>query len=352
MSPVKNSTLLIVLLTLLLTVAGCSPVLILPTSESTFTDETLDAFDFNNNLGRGINLGNALEAPTEGEWGLILEEAYFEEIAAAGFDSIRVPIRWSAHTAMEPPYTIDESFFERVDWVIEQAIANDLVTIINIHHYDELIASPQTDRERFLAIWRQIAERYAGAPNTLYFELLNEPNGRLYTELWNDLLLEGLAAVRSSNPDRAVVIGPAKWNNIDLLSTLSLPEDDTDLIATFHYYDPFQFTHQGAEWVGGSDPWLGNTWTGLAVEKEAIERDFTRAANWSEKSGRPIYMGEFGAYSKADIDSRAAWTSAVVEAAEKHGFSWGYWEFGAGFGAYDREEQAWNEPLLDALMPE
>ena len=38
----------------------------------------------NKRLGRGINLGNALDAPKEGEWGVTLKEGYFKAIKEAG----------------------------------------------------------------------------------------------------------------------------------------------------------------------------------------------------------------------------------------------------------------------------
>jgi endoglucanase len=64
-----------------------------------------------------------------------------------------------------------------------------------------------------------------------------------------------------------------------------------------------------------------------------------------------VYLGEFGAYSRADMASRARWTARVVREAEARGFGWAYWEFGAGFGAYDRATGTWRQPLLDALLP-
>lgn len=77
-----------------------------------------DIFTLNQRLGRGINFGNALEAPNyEGEWGLRLREEYFQLVTEAGFDSVRVPIRWSAHARKSEPFTIDPRFFERIDWV-------------------------------------------------------------------------------------------------------------------------------------------------------------------------------------------------------------------------------------------
>jgi endoglucanase len=63
-------------------------------------------------------------------------------------------------------------------------------------------------------------------------------------------------------------------------------------------------------------------------------------------------MGEFGAYGKADMQSRVSWTTFMREEAEKRGISWSYWEFGAGFGVYDRGAGAWNEELLWALIPD
>lgn len=77
--------------------------------------EIVDVFAINKRLGRGVNLGNALEAPAEGDWGVTLEAEYFQLIAEQGFDSVRIPIRWSAHASQNEPYHISRSFFDRVD---------------------------------------------------------------------------------------------------------------------------------------------------------------------------------------------------------------------------------------------
>src|SRR5262245_54216947 len=114
-----------------------------------------DAFHYNRLIGRGVNLGNALEAAEEGQWGLTLRAAYFRIIREAGFDSVRIPVRWSARAGKGFPYAIDESFFERVDWAISQALDNGLVVIVDVHHYDALMKDPGSHKERFLALWRQ-----------------------------------------------------------------------------------------------------------------------------------------------------------------------------------------------------
>jgi endoglucanase len=81
----------------------------------------------------------------------------------------------------------------------------------------------------------------------------------------------------------------------------------------------------------------------------AIRDRFDSAVTWAEKNNRPLFLGEFGSYEKGDLDSRVRWTGFVRTEVEKRGFSWAYWEFGAGFGIYDREAKQWRGELLDAL---
>jgi endoglucanase len=319
-------------------------------STSARADDNTDAARCNRLLGRGINLGNALEAPREGDWGLTLEADFFERIKKAGFQSVRVPVRWSAHAGPREPFTIDAAFFKRIDWVVDQALSRGLVAVVNMHHYDELYRDPDKHEARFLALWKQIAAHYRDKPDRLLFEPLNEPNDKLTDERWNALIAKVLDVIRATNPKRMVIVGPGHWNGLGSLDKLALPEKDRRLIVTFHYYSPYHFTHQGAEWARDSQKWKGTTWKGTAKEAEALAKDFAKAAAWAKKHERPVYLGEFGSYHVADMESRARWTRAVAREAEKNGFSWAYWEFGAGFGAYDPAAKAWREPLRKALL--
>ncbi len=324
--------------------------------ESTMSDESNDgiisAEEMNRMLGRGVNMGNALEAPAEGEWGVVIEDEYFALISEAGFDSVRIPVRWSTHALESAPYTIDAAFFDRVDHVVQQAVDNGLVAILDFHHYEEMFTDPKGQHERFLAIWKQLAEHYQDQPATVLFEILNEPHDKLDGQVWNDLVVETLAVIRETNPTRIVIVDAGQWGSAFGLAMLKLPDEDPYLIASFHHYIPFQFTHQGAEWSEGMDQYLGTKWSGKRAEKEEVDAYMQIAANWAKSHHRPMYMGEFGAYSKADMESRARWTEYVARKAEELGFSWGYWEFCAGFGVYDPVADAWVDPLKQALLPE
>jgi hypothetical protein len=211
-------------------------------------------------IGRGVNFGNMLEAPNEGEWGLTVRAEFFDRVVEAGFEHIRLPVSWTTHAGLAPPYTIDPVFLNRVDWCIDQALARGLKIIVNVHHYDALNANPVAEKPRALAIWNQIATRMRTRPQSVYFEVLNEPHGVFNDNpaLWNDYLRDALQVIRTTNPTRWVLAGPVGWNSIGYLNAFS-PPADRRLIATLHYYEPFAFTHQGATWVDPVPP-TGVSW--------------------------------------------------------------------------------------------
>jgi endoglucanase len=334
-------------------------------------------------LGRGMNLGDALDAPTEGEWGVVLQAEDFVAVKRAGFDHVRVPVRFNAHAAAAAPYTVDATFFARVDWAIQQALANRLAVIVDFHHYMELMTNPDENRDRFLGIWKQVAERYRTQPDSVYFELLNEPNGALVADKWNAIAADAMRIVRASNPTRAVVMEGVFWASAkNLRDTLVVPDGDPNVVGSFHMYQPILFTHQGASFMGpeyqtrgvvfpGPPPtpltpvpgaasvqWVSH-WFQRYNEASAetnpsgprtIAEELEMAKVWADRHHLPVYLGEFGADDVADADSRARWTHMVRTAAEQRGFSWAYWDDSGSFKALDRATHTWVPYLKAALL--
>jgi len=305
------------------------------------------AFEMNSRLGMGINLGNVFEAPSLGAWGVEPDAAYFGDIKAKGFASVRIPARWSAHAQTAAPYTIDKDFMDTVRWAVDLALANKLVTVINIHHYEEIMANPAGHKERYLAFWKQIAKEFQSYPDSLYFEILNEPNDQFTPEIWNEYLAEGLSTIRETNPNRIVIIGTADWGGIGGLSKLVLP-NDPNIILTIHYYNPFEFTHQGADWAGQGNV-MGVTWDSTAAQINAIKKDMDVVKKYSNDHNVPVYIGEFGAIENADDSSRARWIGHLRHVFEVYGFSSAYWEYCSGFGIYDPVLNCYRPGMLHAL---
>ena len=306
------------------------------------------ALEINQRLGRGINLGNMYEGDVS--WQGKFEPGFLRLIAEQGFKHVRVPIRWERadRSMLTPPYTIQPSFINEIKNVVDEALKNKLHVIINMHHHDNLLAKPAEQKERFLSQWQQISNYFKSYPDSLLFEILNEPNGNMTATLWNEYAAAALNTIRQTNATRTVLIGTPDWGGVASVDKLALPNDQ-HLILTVHYYNPFNFTHQGADWVQNSDPWLGTKWYDTRYERADMESDFKKVLQVSREKNIPVHVGEFGAYSKADMDSRVRWTRFLARWFEQQKFSWAYWEFNSGFGIYDNATKQFRQPLLNAL---
>jgi len=316
------------------------------------SQEPPNAFEMNERLGRGINMGNAFEAPTETAWGNPWQPYYFQTMSELGFSHVRIPVRWSTpERSMDvPPYTIYQSFLERIQEVVDTALKYQLHPIINMHHHDDLFEDPLGQKDRFLAQWSQIADYFQDYPDSLVFEVLNEPHDNLTPELWNEFFAQALDSIRVTNPTRTVLMGTALFGGLSGVPYLEIP-DDPYVILSVHYYNPFQFTHQGASWVGDhADAWLGTKWFDTEVERQTIIDEFAFLQQFAAANNVAVHVGEFGAYSTADLDSRVRWTNFVARWFEEQNYSWAYWEFSAGFGIYNPSNGQFITPLVDALL--
>lgn len=296
---------------------------------------------------RCMQFANALDAPREGEWGYRIRDTDIRAVAAAGFDTIRVPIQWSAYAAEAPPYTLDPAIFARADHVFRLAMDQNLNVIFTVHNYEAMNTDPAGERDRLLAIWDQIARHYAAWPAELIFEPFNEPHTRFVGQTWQRISDDLVATIRASNPTRTLIFGPPEWNWFDRLAGWTPPADPY-VVATHHYYAPWDFAVQGAEFLPNPPP-MGRRWGSLA-EREQVRADILSAADWARPRGMPMFLGEFGVHLNAPPTDRAAWVRAVREAAEASGQAWCHHDFATNFAAYDRGREAWRADIFEALM--
>lgn len=296
-------------------------------------------------LGNGINLGNTLDAPNEGEWtnGVKAQEGYFVDYKNAGLQSVRIPITWGAHFGTSAPYTVDPTFLARVEQVAGWGVDRGLTVVINAHHEKWLKADYAGQKARFQALWTQISNHFAAWPPQLVFEILNEPQDKMTAADVNDVNATILPIIRAKNPTRTVIIGAGEMNGLWALinSGFAVP-NDTHLIATFHYYTPWNF-------AGLSQ----GTW-GTANDLASIENDFTAIETWSSTNQIPLYMGEYGAIIRTggittDAASRLKWYSEVPKRAKAHHIALAAWEDSGDFGIYHRGTRSWETAILDAI---
>lgn len=317
-------------------------------------------------LKRGVNLGNGWEVPPGQQWGVRFTPEDIDHIADEGFDHIRIPIGWHHHlTRTDGGWRISQKLLDELEPVVRRAVERKLSVLLDWHHFDELTKDPDGQLDRFTGGWQAIAEHFKSWPPNVFFELLNEPCDRLSTEALAPVYQKSVAAIRMVDASRIIVASPGQWGQVSELERLRLPDDDR-IIVTIHCYEPFQFTHQGANWVGLQElkgirfpgppatPFripqslTGNAGVVAFVEGyntlpatsnpssiHPVRQTFREARVWSEYFGRPIHLGEFGAHQAADDQSRANYLREVRLSAEKLHIPWTMWEWKAGFGYWD-----------------
>jgi len=346
------------------------------------TDRTTPAYLAAKGFMRGANIANYLEVPPGQNWQSIHTVADLKLIRAEGFDHIRLPVGWHHYTGPAPDYKISDEIFGKADQMVTNATALGLNVMLNIHHFNEFTTDPAANTAWFLAIWKQVAAHYAGAPPGVALELINEPKDAATTIVLNPIYAQVIAVIRQTNPHRTIFVGPGKWNSPEELVNLLLPEDD-NLIVTLHCYDPFIFTHQGATWAGPDQRLSGLIYPGppetplqpdpaLDFKPSVLENvkkyntlpsdknpsgphsflhKIQLAKSWSEEFGRPVQFGEFGAYTKADQPSRARYYAAMRQALDAAGIGWTIWDWKSGFNYWDPKNHRPLPGMHEALFP-
>lgn len=291
-------------------------------------------------------------------------EKMFADIAKAGFKTVRIPICFSAWMQLKRPYNWEnEAGLKMADLFVKWGLANNLNVIIDLHHteFDGSIPDAAT-AERLVNLWVRIAERYQTTdPERVFFEIRNEPHN-IPAEEWRWQATEIVKAIRQIAPRHTLIVGFHDWNARKALVE-SKPFEDKNIIYTFHYYDPFLFTHQGATWagVGGIEevkylpfPAIKDSkiktpeaargqWTETLIgtysedsKTDKMYKDLRAAKEWSIKNKVPIFAGEFGAFSKfTTLEDRCRYAEVVYSLFAKLQIPNTWWEWDGGFSMFD-----------------
>lgn len=345
----------------------------------TYSYSQINSYDMVEKMGRGINLGNVLSAPIEGNWSPEVFEEYFLDIKNAGFTNVRIPIdfygtnRTSGETSgySSDPETIEQysgtaadyivntTHLERIQEVVDWALNQGLVTVIDFHgallkseflytysisraeYTHPTSAKRAADIDKFRAIWVQIAERFKTYNENLLFEIINEPYFELSATDMNDLnssLIDLIRSTGQGNSTRNIIItggGQNSQNAPQQIST-AIINSDPYLIASFHYYQPFSFTSSSTE-AYDSFNW------GTTQEKNTVDMHFQSVKSWSDSNNIPVTLGEFGADNEDGFNyntgiygdfngpvnaDRIEYHRYISEQAINNGFSFSVWDAG------------------------
>lgn len=305
----------------------------------------------NTKLGRGINYSGIFESSSGAGQGWY--PGFARSIANVGFKHVRIPVRWErADRSLEvPPYTINGEFIHKVKQAVDSALANGLYVVLNMHNHLALMNDPDGQKDRFLAQWKQISVAFKDYPDSLVFEILNEPGVNMTYEKWNTFAALAVATIREDNPERSIMID-LSVKGLNHLFYLELPKDK-NIILTPHYYAPFNLTHQGASWADpNTGKWAGTEWWDTEPERKALQRELEILKAFEAEHKVPVHIGEFGIINNADPLSREKWSGFLSRYFDAQGWSWAYFNFNVCcFGYLDPNAGSnFNAYLVDAVL--
>lgn len=290
-------------------------------------------------MRKGINLGNTLEPPYEGDWGNPPTQEYmFDMYKKEGFECIRIPVRWDKHMGTTSPYKISEAWFTRVQQILDWGLSRGLYVVVNSHHdswIKENYANP-INQARFDSLWSQVATRFKDKSEKLIFEICNEPVSPM-TKAQNDAMHQrAINIIRKTNPTRLIIFQGIDWGGSDGLINAAIPPNDPYLIGSFHSYDPWPFGLEG-------------TGTFTSTDVTNLTAKFQKVKDWSVKNNIPVFLGEFGGIAKCEYNARMRQYKTYTELSETFGFSCCAWDDGGDFKIMNRSAKTWFDDIKDIL---
>jgi len=322
-------------------------------------------------FSRGVNLTEWFQAGNAGE---IKFNKYtkqdFINIKSLGCDVVRLPINMHYMTFGAPDYKFDPLYFTYLDSVVRWAEEIKIYLIIDNHTFDPAVGAGPA----LIKVWGQMAEHYKGHSKYILYEILNEPHD-LSTQDWSTIQQDVINVIRKKDTRHTIIVGPSSYNHYTELKNLPV-FSDTNLLYTFHFYDPFIFTHQGAAWVGlqafkgvpfpydvaripvkqvsQKDAWGDSLLSVYNVDGTAqkIKSLIDIAIDFKNTRKVKIFCGELGAYIPfSNNNDRVLWYNAVRKYLDEKQIPWTIWDYGGGFGIFNKgSEGLFNHDLNIHLL--
>ena len=305
----------------------------------------------------GINLGGWLsqcDYSTERLDGFIREED-IAQIASWGFDHVRLPVDYNV--IQNPDGTMIEDGLRRIDRALAWCERYGLHTVLDLHktqgfsfdfgEAEKGFFDSEAYQEKYYAVWECFAARYGGLSGRVMFDLLNEVTEERFIGEWKRISRECVRRIRRLAPDVLILLGSYQWNSAQAVPALDAPFDDK-VIYNFHFYEPHEFTHQGAYWMAPPfDQDRRMTFAESGAGEEFVEEFIAPALEKARKEGAELYCGEYGVIDVVPPEEAIRWFRAVHAVFERHGIGRSMWSYKEmDFGLTDARLDGVREELL------
>ncbi|MCX6326739.1 MAG: cellulase family glycosylhydrolase [Bacteroidia bacterium] len=329
---------------------------------------------------RGVNLTGWFQVNSPGQIQFTrFTKQDLIKIKSLGCDVIRLPVNLHSMTKGSPLFILDQLYISFQDSVVTWCEQLHLYLIIDNHSFDPNVNTSPDIGDILTKVWSQIAAHYKDRSEYILYEILNEPHG-INTSAWGIIQNQVISAIRAKDNKHTIIIGGSGYNSYNELKNLPV-YNDANLLYTFHFYDPFIFTHQGASWVSPSmEPLTGmpfpfdasrmpvcpvslkGTWIESNLNSYSNEGNVSHvkqlidnAISFRNSRNVNIFCGEFGVYIPNSLnDDRTYWYNIVKQYLEDNNIPWTTWDYKGGFGLFKKGsnelfEHDLNVPLLQSL---
>lgn len=308
-------------------------------------------------LGQGVNI-SLLEQHWQSQEQLLKTNIrpMLESIAEAGFETVRLPVAFD-YFMREGSVQLNEQILQKLHETYMNCRRLNLKLVI-VYHYGKLTnQNREAETERIIKIWKQVINYMREFSfEKLFLELYNEPTTDM--DVWKSAATTLVRELRKEDPDRIFIIGGANYNGInELLSMGKLSTDDGKLLYTFHFYEPYVFTHQGAEWTKEKTYMTGLPYPfkkrkmpeliGATPDSEVIKEfeRFPRESNYdylflrikkikadADKLNLPLICTETGVINLASAKAKSAYLRDITSIMKQFGIPVMLWDYNDKFG--------------------
>ena len=285
-----------------------------------------------------------------------------------GFDHVRFTIEPAPLMEESDTVRLRPAYLGHLDTALDMLLASGLSVVVDIHPSDEFKIKLRNDDHAvatFAGFWRALAAHLSARdPERVFLEILNEPMVE-DAYRWIGIQARVAGMIREAAPRHTIIATGARWSSVDQLLLLE-PLADRNVIYAFHFYEPHNFTHQGANW--GADYWpylkgvpypsspelvsallptVENRAAHAALKSygeerwgaHRVQKEIALAASWGRRHNVPLVCNEFGAYRAfTPEEARLRWIEDVRTALEKHGIGWAMWDYAGGFSVVIKKD--------------
>ena len=353
---------LLLLVTIMLASMGSKAQTVEPDSEGM----TLNAQEWTRDVVMGWNLGNSLECPnTETEWGNPkTTQAMIHAVAEAGFNAIRIPVRWINHVNNTTDMVVNADWLARVKEVVDWCLEENMYVIINTHHEDWYDRNPyyskqEENNRKLAALWTCVATYFRDYDQRLIFAGTNETTvnwaaptaeQQAVQNSYNQTFVDAVRETGGKNYYRNIVVQTFACSPYHGLNGFTIPTDKVEerLSVEFHYYDPYEYCGNCTYYYWGEAYKDKGRILASSTEK-TITNLFDRITNTWAKKGLGVVMGEYGVSNHFTEDDKQTqqenmqyYLKCVVSEARQHGFAAFAWDNNAfnngpeNFGIFKR----------------